>query len=116
VIGPFFPCDVLLALAVQHAEYGAADVAAVVQVETAGRKAAVAGEDCLPPPASVAGAVAAVVTVTYNRADYLRQHLDSLLAVHGRDPNNWWVAVGLNVDCCLLPYQCYRHRLHRGFC
>ena len=58
-------------------------------------KAAAAGEGCLAPPASVAGVVAAVVTVTFSRADYLRQHLDSLLAVHGRDPGNWCAAVGL---------------------
>ena len=33
-------------------------------------------------------AVAAVVTVTFDRADYLKRHLDSLMAVHGRDPSN----------------------------
>ena len=33
-------------------------------------------------------AVAAVVTVTFDRADYLKRHLDSLLAVHGHSPDN----------------------------
>ena len=33
-------------------------------------------------------AVAAVVTVTYDRADYLKRHLHSLMAVHGRDTSN----------------------------
>ena len=28
-------------------------------------------------------ALAAVVTITFDRADYLRRHIDSLLAVHG---------------------------------
>ena len=35
-----------------------------------------------------ADAVAAVVTVTFDRADYLKRHLDSLMAVHGKSPEN----------------------------
>lgn len=35
--------------------------------------------------------MAAVVTVTFDRSDYLRQHLDSLLSVYGRDPANRWM-------------------------
>jgi hypothetical protein len=34
------------------------------------------------------GAVAAVVSITFNRVAYLKRHLDSLLAVHGADPDN----------------------------
>ena len=33
-------------------------------------------------------AIAAVVSITFDRADYLRRHVDSLLAVHGSDPGN----------------------------
>ena len=33
-------------------------------------------------------AIAAVVSVTFNRADYLQRHLDSLLGVHENDPAN----------------------------
>jgi hypothetical protein len=76
-------------LASQRAEHGAAGVAAVVKIAKPAVKAAAIEEGCLLPPASLAGVIAAVVTVTYSRADYLRQHLDSLLAVHGRDLENW---------------------------
>jgi len=34
------------------------------------------------------GAVAAVVSITFNRVAYLKRHLDSLLAVHGSDSAN----------------------------
>ena len=39
-------------------------------------------------PVDVGGVLAAVVTVTFNRAEYLRRHVDSLLAVHARDRSN----------------------------
>lgn len=48
------------------------------------------GLQCVGPAADTAGVVAAVVTVTFDRADYLRQHLDSVLAVHGRNAANRW--------------------------
>lgn len=34
------------------------------------------------------GVVAAVVTVVFDRPDYLKRHAESLLAVHGSDPLN----------------------------
>lgn len=37
---------------------------------------------------SAAYSVAAVVSITFNRADYLRRHVDSLLAVHEANPQN----------------------------
>lgn len=39
-------------------------------------------------PVDVGGVLAAVVTVTFNRAEYLRRHVDSLLVVHARDRSN----------------------------
>ena len=35
-----------------------------------------------------AHAIAAVVSITFDRADYLRRHTDSLLAVHSPNPTN----------------------------
>ncbi len=52
------------------------------------------GGPCVGPPVDVAGALAAVVTVTYNRADYLDRHMASLLDVHGRERRNRQVLRG----------------------
>ena len=43
-------------------------------------------------PVDVGGVTAAVVTVTFNRAEYLQRHVDSLLAVHARERGNRRVA------------------------
>jgi len=48
----------------------------------------------------VAGALAAVVTVTYNRADYLDRHMASLLDVHGRERRNRQVLRGMCIGIC----------------
>ena len=50
--------------------------------------AGTAGGACVGGPVDVGGVLAAVVTVTFNRADYLRRHVDSVLAVHARDRGN----------------------------
>ena len=113
-------CSALLPVVAQHTECGAAGAAAVVQIaKPAAVKAAVAEEGCLPLPGSIADVIAAVVTVTFARADYLRQHLDSLLAVHGRKPDNWWenlrskpctaVGLGLRLHCMELVYTLAAH-------
>lgn len=49
-----------------------------------------------PPPA---GALAAVVVVTFNRAAYLEQMLASLLEAHGRDPANRRARLMLLLQC-----------------
>lgn len=48
----------------------------------------VAGGPCVGGPVDTVGALAAVVTVTFNRAEYLERHVASLLDVHGRDRSN----------------------------
>lgn len=50
--------------------------------------AGTAGGPCVGGPVDVGGVTAAVVTVTFNRAEYLQRHVDSLLAVHARDRSN----------------------------
>ena len=48
-------------------------------------------EACVGVPLSAAEraqAVAAVVTVTFDREEYLQRMLEGLLEVHGRDPGN----------------------------
>ncbi|CAL8465720.1 g5256 [Coccomyxa elongata] len=45
-------------------------------------------EECVGDPVNSMGVVAAVVTVVFNRPDYLRRHAASLLAVHGSDIGN----------------------------
>jgi len=46
------------------------------------------GECVGGPHRDAASAVAAVVSITFNRVAYLQRHLDSLLAIHGSDPAN----------------------------
>lgn len=62
--------------------------------------AGTAGGPCVGPPVDVAGALAAVVTVTYNRADYLDRHMASLLDVHGRERRNRQVLRGMCIGIC----------------
>lgn len=45
-------------------------------------------EECVGGPLDSMGVVAAVVSVAFNRPDYLRRHAASLLAVHGSDTGN----------------------------
>ena len=45
-------------------------------------------EECVAGPHNTDGAVAAVVTVAFNRPDYLERHVASLLSVHSSDPAN----------------------------
>lgn len=45
-------------------------------------------EECVGGPHSADGVVAAVVIVVFNRPDYLKRHIASLLSVHGADPAN----------------------------
>ncbi len=47
-------------------------------------------EECVGGPVDGMGVVAAVVTVVFNRPDYLRRHAASLLAVHGSDIGNMY--------------------------
>lgn len=43
-------------------------------------------EECVGAALDTTGVVAAVVSVVFNRPDYLKRHAASLLAVHGSDP------------------------------
>ena len=43
---------------------------------------------CVGGPQDASGVVAAVVTVTFNRPEYLLRHLQSVLSVHGRHPDH----------------------------
>ena len=43
---------------------------------------------CVGQQQNLDGIVAAVVTVTFNRPEYLARHLESLLSVHGRHVDN----------------------------
>ena len=43
---------------------------------------------CVGGPASGPGVIAAVVTIAFNRAEYLLRHMASVLEVHKRDPAN----------------------------
>ncbi len=45
-------------------------------------------EECAGGPHNTNGTVAAVVTVAFNRPDYLERHIASLLSVHSSDPAN----------------------------
>lgn len=45
-------------------------------------------EECVGGAMEGPGVIAAVVSVVFNRPDYLRRHAASLLAVHGTDPEN----------------------------
>ena len=82
-------------------------------------------------PVDTAGALAAVVTVTFNRAEYLERHVASLLDVHGRDRSNrrgpahlaarfravvrFLVISLVSLFCCILVYSSgYRHVHQRG--
>ena len=42
------------------------------------------------------GVVAAVVTVAFNRPDYLQRHIASVLSVHGSDPANRHLSCSLS--------------------
>ena len=46
---------------------------------------------------NVRGVVAAVVTVAFNRPDYLQRHIASVLSVHGSDPANRHLFCSLNI-------------------
>ena len=45
-------------------------------------------EGCIGLDASLSGVVAAVVILTHKRVDYLKQCLQSVMEVHGRQPGN----------------------------
>lgn len=57
------------------------------------------------PPVDTAEVIAAVVTVVFDRADYLRRHADSLLSIHNSDPRNMCAGHRL-LTCCDL-YLCF---------
>lgn len=46
-------------------------------------------EACVGRGADTQGVVAAVVTLTFDRPDYLQRMLDGMLSVHGSSPRNW---------------------------
>ena len=45
-------------------------------------------EECVGGPVDSTGVIAAVVSVVFNRPDYLRRHAVSVRAVHGSDTSN----------------------------
>ena len=52
------------------------------------------GEPCVGGSHDTSGVVAAVVTVVFDRPDYLKRHAESLLAVHGSDRLNRCARLG----------------------
>lgn len=54
-------------------------------------------EACVGGAHNVKGVVAAVVTVAFNRPDYLQRHVASVLSVHGSDPANRHLSWSLSI-------------------